>query len=102
MDFNNIDDDPNYFKFINEINLEKIIEFLDLYEGITINDLANLIKVDEKYLEHYLTIIRDHWCSFFKDYGRIFDNKSKWYHIKNTHMYSRYQVKQLKVKYFYN
>ena len=92
--------DPVYIKFINEkYNIDKIIEILKNNNGVSINKLANCFNINEKYIEIYMIIIRDHWCTFFS-FGRFFDYRNKWYYIKNDHPYSRLHPFRLQLEYF--
>jgi len=74
--------------------MEKIIEVFkdNKYEYVTYirlssNEISDKLGVNNKYIHHMLTVWYNHYCTFYKQYGRIMYDKSSgaWdYYNKNT------------------
>ena len=76
-----------------------IVDYLKTHNGATIDYIRSYIisqlkiNINITILEEYMKLWNDNYCTFFSNYGRIFntkiDGENRWFHFDKTHANSR-------------
>jgi len=87
--------EKNYEDFVNKTDYKEFCKYLKKNQGLTLKEINNKYKTDERYVNCLLNIWTEHWTSFYQEGGRVVNKNGSYYILSPRNPQSRARNPQI-------